>query len=68
MGYALIAERIWTGDIQIADIEELENLAASEIIFGGLTRRKSSLLNRDHPIRGEDHEDLLGESQGFPPS
>ena len=32
LGYALIAGGIWEGDILIADIEELENLDASEII------------------------------------
>ena len=31
LGYALIAGGIWEGDILIADIEELENLDASEI-------------------------------------
>ena len=29
--YALYAERIWKGDILVADVEELENLDASEI-------------------------------------
>ena len=48
LGCALIAVKIWKGDILIADIEKLENLDASEIIFEGLTRRKSSLLNRNH--------------------
>ena len=31
LGYALIAGGIWEGDILIADIEELENVDASEI-------------------------------------
>ena len=31
LGYALYAGRIWRGDILVADIEELENLDASEI-------------------------------------
>ena len=31
LGYALCAGGIWTGDILVADIEELENLDASEI-------------------------------------
>ena len=31
LGYALIAEWIWKGDILIADLEELENLDVSEI-------------------------------------
>ena len=31
LGYALYAERIWKGDIMVADIEELETMDASEI-------------------------------------
>ena len=31
LGYALFAGKIWKGDISVADIEELENLDASEI-------------------------------------
>ena len=31
LGYALIAGGIWTGDILIADLEELEKMDASEI-------------------------------------
>ena len=31
LGYALIAQGIWKGDILIADIEELESMDASEI-------------------------------------
>ena len=31
LGYALIAERIWNRDILVADIEELENMDASEM-------------------------------------
>ena len=31
LGYALGAERIWKGDILVADIEELEQIDASEI-------------------------------------
>ena len=31
LGYALYAERIWKGDILVADIEELETMDASEI-------------------------------------
>ena len=31
LGYALIAVKFWKGDILIADIEELENMDASEI-------------------------------------
>ena len=31
LGYALYAERIWKGDITVADIEELETMDASEI-------------------------------------
>ena len=28
---------------------------------------RTSTLIRDHPIRGEDHQDFLGESEGSPP-
>ena len=31
VGYALIARRIWKGNIVIADIEEMEKMDASEI-------------------------------------
>ena len=31
LGYAVYAEGIWKGDVQIADIEELETMDASEI-------------------------------------
>ena len=31
VGYALIAVRIWKGDIEVADIEKKENMDASEI-------------------------------------
>ena len=31
LGYALYVEESWKGDIFVADIEELENLDASEI-------------------------------------
>ena len=30
-GYVLFAERIWKGDIMVADIEELEEMDASEL-------------------------------------
>ena len=31
LGYALYAVRIWEGDITVADIEELEEMDASEL-------------------------------------
>ena len=31
LGYALYAERIWKGDKKVADIEELEDMDASEL-------------------------------------
>ena len=31
VGYALIEGEIWKGDILVTDVEELENLGASEI-------------------------------------
>ena len=36
-------------------------------LSGGDQDVRTSTLIRDHPIRGEDHEDLLGESEGSPP-
>ena len=53
LGYALIAGRIWKGDILVADIEELEKLDASEIY----PIRKASIarnLCRICSDRGED--------------
>ena len=35
---------------------------------GGDQELRTSTLIRDHPIRGEDQRDFLGESQGSPPS
>ena len=40
-GYALIAGRIWKGDILIADIEELEELDASAIYPRRLNKKRS---------------------------
>ena len=31
LGYAIIAEGTWKGDVVVADVEELENMDASEI-------------------------------------
>ena len=55
------------------DIENLEEMDASEIhakrhntkeLSGGDQDLRTSTLIRDHPIRGEDHQDFLGESEG----
>ena len=40
LGYVLCAGGIWKGDMMIADIEELENLDASEIHDKGSMQRK----------------------------
>ena len=34
---------------------------------GGDQEFKKSTLTRDHPIRGERHQDFFGESEGSPP-
>ena len=41
LGFALIAGRIWKGDILVADIEELENMDASEIHPRRLNAKRS---------------------------
>ena len=36
-------------------------------LSGGDQELRTSTLIRDHPNRGEEHEDLLGEPEGSPP-
>ena len=48
LGYALHAERIWKGDILIADIEDLEQMDSSEIHARRLNAKE--VLN---PMNGE---------------
>ena len=45
-GYALYAGRIWKGDIFVADIEELENLDASEIHARRLNAKEVTTLKK----------------------
>ena len=40
LGYALYAGRIWKGDIMVADIEELEQMDASELHARGLNEKE----------------------------
>ena len=40
LGYALHAGRIWKGDLVVADIEELEEMDASEIHAGSLNAKE----------------------------
>ena len=40
LGYALYAERIWKGDVLVADLEELETMDASEIYSKRLTAKE----------------------------
>ena len=54
LGYALYAERIWKGDVLIADIEELETMGASEIPLkktqcerGDISQRKRRIYFSD---------------------
>ena len=93
LGYVLLAGGIWKGDILVADIEELEEMDASELharrlnakevltpmkiekivfpvadgtdkISGGDQRLRTSTVIRDRPDRGEEQDDLRGESDG----
>ena len=74
---------IWKGDVLVADLEELATMGASEIyskrlnakevifqkqIENSFSRRRTSTLMRDHPIRGEGQRDFLGDLEGSPPS
>ena len=45
--YALIAGRVWKGDILVADIEELEKLDASEIYPTRLNAKEVLITHRD---------------------
>ena len=40
LGYALHAEEMWKGDIVVADIEELEEMDASELHARGLNAKE----------------------------
>ena len=91
----IFLEGIWKGDIMVADIEELEQMDASEIcsqrlnakevltsmsgekfvvpvtdgtdkISGGDQDRRTPTLIRDRPDRGEEQNNLRGESEGSP--
>ena len=79
--YALTVVRIWKGDILVADIEELENMGASEIhprrinakeVFGatkGWFFFTFPVADGTAKLSGRDHEfreDLSGELQGEP--
>ena len=55
LGYALYAERIWKGDVLIADLEELETMDASEIY--------SKRLNAKEVIFPKQGEYLFFQSQ-----
>ena len=47
LGYALIAERIWKGDIPIADIEELGKMDLSEIYPRRLNAKEVLMTHKD---------------------
>ena len=93
LGYALHAGRIWTGDILVADIEELEEMDPSELHVKRLNAKevltpmngeklnipiadgtvklsgrdqvlRTSTLIQDIPDRGEEQDNLRGESDG----
>ena len=94
LGYVLSAVRIWKGDIMVADIEELEEMDASELharrinakevltpmkgenfifpVADGKSQKisgedqvlRTSTLIRDRPERGEEQNNLRGESDG----
>ena len=50
LGYALYAVRIWKGEIQVADIEELETMDASEIYSKRLNVKGSNISQRKWKI------------------
>ena len=58
LGYALYAERIWEGDIMVADLEELETMDASEIYAKRLRNGKFIFPVADGRIKlsGGDQE------------
>ena len=62
LGYVLCAGRIWKGDIVVADIEELEDMDASE-----LHARRLNAKEVLTPMKnvGEEQEVLRGESDGL---
>ena len=93
LGYVLCAGETWKGDLMVADIEELEEMDASELharrlnakevltpmkgdnfifpvadgtvkISGGDQDLRTSILIRDIPDRGEEQDNLRGESDG----
>ena len=66
LGYALIAGKFWKGDIVVADIQELDNLNASEIHPRGV---REPTLRRRQPARSEDlREELQGNSERSQPT
>ena len=48
LGYALYAERIWKGDVLIADLEELETMDASEIYSKRLNAKEVYFPNKEN--------------------
>ena len=93
LGYVLSAGGIWKGDTMVADIEELEEMDASELYARRLNAKevltpmkgdkfifpiadgtvkisgedqdlRTFTLIRDRPDRGEEQDDLRGESDG----
>ena len=55
LGYALHAERLWKGDIKVADIEELEKMHASEI--------HATRLNAKEVLTPMKGENFISQSQ-----
>ena len=60
LGYVLSAERIWKGDIMVADIEELEQVDASEI-----HARRFNAKDVLTPMKGDDFILRRWNSQNF---
>ena len=58
-GYAFIAVAIWTGDILIADLEDLEKLDASEI-YPRRINAKEALISK----KGEEFIFLVADGTG----
>ena len=72
LGYVLSAGRIWKRDKMVADVEELEEMDASELharrltvkISGGDQRVRTSTLIQDRPNRRSKQDYLRGETDG----
>ena len=69
LGYALIAGRIWNGDILIADIEELEKMDASETYTRRVNAKEVLISQKGQEFllsTADGTEKLSGRDNEFP--